>query len=103
MSPPLSGIRVLDLTRLPPGAFCTMILADLGAEVVKIEEPSVGDPIRYMPPLINGVSIYHIILNRNKKSVSLNLKNDVECKAFLKLLGRLTLLLRVLDLVLLEG
>jgi crotonobetainyl-CoA:carnitine CoA-transferase CaiB-like acyl-CoA transferase len=87
MNSPLSGIRVLDLTRLLPGAFCTMILADLGAEVVKIEEPYVGDPIRHMPPLFNGVSIYHIILNRNKKSISLNLKNDVERKAFLKLAG----------------
>lgn len=87
MSLPLSGIRVLDLTRLLPGAFCTMILADLGAEVVKVEEPSMGDYIRYMPPLVNGVSIYHIMLNRNKKSVALNLKDEGGRKAFLKLAG----------------
>lgn len=87
MSLPLSGIRVLDLTRLLPGAFCTMILADLGAEVVKVEEPSMGDYIRYMPPLVNGVSIYHIMLNRNKKSVALNLKDEEGRKAFLKLAG----------------
>lgn len=85
MSSPISGIRVLDLTRLLPGAFCTMILADLGAEVIKIEEPGIGDYMRYMPPLVNGVSIYHIILNRNKKSISLNLKNDEERKLFLEL------------------
>jgi crotonobetainyl-CoA:carnitine CoA-transferase CaiB-like acyl-CoA transferase len=87
VSLPLSGIRVLDLTRLLPGAFCTMILADLGAEVVKVEEPSMGDYIRYMPPLVNGVSIYHIMLNRNKKSVALNLKDEGGRKAFLKLAG----------------
>jgi crotonobetainyl-CoA:carnitine CoA-transferase CaiB-like acyl-CoA transferase len=87
VSLPLSGIRVLDLTRLLPGAFCTMILADLGAEVVKVEEPSMGDYIRYMPPLVNGVSIYHIMLNRNKKSVALNLKDEEGRKAFLKLAG----------------
>jgi len=64
-----------------------MILADLGAEVVKVEEPSMGDYIRYMPPLVNGVSIYHIMLNRNKKSVALNLKDEGGRKAFLKLAG----------------
>ena len=87
MDPPLSGIRVLDLTRLLPGAFCTMILADLGAEVIKIEEPGIGDPMRYFPPLINGVSIFHIILNRDKKSISLNLKNEEERRLLLELAG----------------
>src|SRR5947209_12785571 len=73
---PLSGIRVLDLTRLLPGAFCTMLLADLGAEVVKIEEPGAGDYMRWTPPLVDGQSALFNALNRNKRSLALNLKSD---------------------------
>jgi len=73
---PLTGIRVLDLTRLLPGAFCTMLLADLGADVIKIEEPSTGDYMRWTPPLIDGQSALFNALNRNKRSVTLNLKSD---------------------------
>src|SRR4029077_6345066 len=73
---PLSGIRVLDLTRLLPGAFCTMLLADMGADVVKIEEPGTGDYMRWTPPLIDGQSALFNALNRNKRSVTLNLKTD---------------------------
>src|SRR5579862_5542770 len=72
----LSGIRILDLTRLLPGAFCTMLLADLGAEVVKVEEPGSGDYMRWTPPLVDGQSTLFNALNRNKKSVALNLKTD---------------------------
>src|SRR5438270_9734099 len=72
----LSGIRILDLTRLLPGAFCTMLLADLGAEVVKIEEPGAGDYMRWTPPLVDGQSALFNALNRNKRSVALNLKSD---------------------------
>lgn len=72
--PPLEGIRVLDLTRLLPGGYLTLVLADLGAEVIKVEEPGRGDYIRYLPPIVDGQSIYFHLLNRNKKSVSLNLK-----------------------------
>jgi alpha-methylacyl-CoA racemase len=71
---PLTGIRILDLTRLLPGAFCTMLLADMGADVVKIEEPGTGDYMRWTPPLIDGQSALFDALNRNKRSVTLNLK-----------------------------
>lgn len=71
---PLEGIKILDLTRLLPGPYGTMLLADLGAEVVKIEEPERGDYGRWNPPRINGVGSRHLLLNRNKKSLTLNLK-----------------------------
>src|SRR5260370_11819375 len=73
---PLSGIRVLDLTRLLPGAFCTMLLADMGADVIKVEEPSSGDYMRWTPPLVNGQSALFNALNRNKRSLALNLKSE---------------------------
>jgi alpha-methylacyl-CoA racemase len=72
---PLTGIRVLDLTRLLPGAFCTMLLADMGADVIKVEEPGTGDYMRWTPPLIEGQSALFNSLNRNKRSVTLNLKS----------------------------
>jgi alpha-methylacyl-CoA racemase len=71
---PLSGIRVLDLTRLLPGAFCTMLLADMGADVIKVEDPDRGDYMRWTPPLVDGQSVLFNALNRNKRSVTLNLK-----------------------------
>ena len=74
---PLTGTRVLDLTRLLPGAFCTMLLADMGADVIKIEEPRDGDYMRWTPPLVNGKSALFSALNRNKRSVTLNLKSEV--------------------------
>ena len=73
---PLTGIRVLDLTRLLPGAFCTMLLADMGAEVIKVEDPDRGDYMRWTPPSVDGQSVLFNSLNRNKKSVTLNLKAD---------------------------
>ena len=72
---PLEGIKILDLTRLLPGPYGTMLLADLGADVVKIEEPKQGDYGRGNPPFIGGIGSRHLILNRNKKSMALNLKN----------------------------
>jgi alpha-methylacyl-CoA racemase len=72
--PPLSGIRVLDLSRLLPGAFATLMLAELGAEVIKIEDPKGGDPMRHLPPFVRGRSVYDLLLNRGKKSVTLDLK-----------------------------
>jgi alpha-methylacyl-CoA racemase len=71
---PLTGVRVLDLTRLVPGAFATLMLAELGAEVVKIEDPRGGDPMRHMPPLLDGRGVYDLLLNRGKKSVTLDLR-----------------------------
>lgn len=72
----LDGLKVLDLTRLLPGAFCTQIMADMGAEVIKIEEPGKGDYNRTFPPLANKESGSFLLLNRNKKSVTLNLKSE---------------------------
>jgi alpha-methylacyl-CoA racemase len=74
VSGPLHGVRVLDLTRLLPGGYCTLLLADLGADVVKVEEPGRGDYIRRSPPLVDGVSAAHLALNRGKRSITLNLK-----------------------------
>lgn len=74
MSLPLDSIRVLDLTRLLPGGLATLMLADLGADVVKIEDPAAGDYARWMPPLVDGLSVYFRVLNRNKRSLILDLK-----------------------------
>ncbi|MEM3360053.1 MAG: CaiB/BaiF CoA-transferase family protein [Candidatus Bathyarchaeia archaeon] len=77
MVPPLKGIRILDLSRILTGPFCSMILADLGAEVIKVEMPRSGDDARlWGPPFIRGESAYFLCLNRNKKSITLNLKSE---------------------------
>src|ERR1700730_19449624 len=73
---PLTGIRVLDLTRLLPGPFCTMLLADMGADVIKVEEPGTGDYMRWTPPLIDGQSALFNAVNRNKRSMTLNLISE---------------------------
>ncbi len=70
----LSGIRILDLSRVMSGPYCTSMLSDLGAEVIKIEMPEYGDEARSFGPYIDGESTYFILLNRNKKSVTVNLK-----------------------------
>jgi len=80
---PLAGVKVLDLSRLLPGGFCTLLLADLGADVLKIEDTALGDYIRWMPPYYGGEeerekgvgSAYFLGLNRNKRSLRLNLKH----------------------------
>jgi len=72
--PPLEGIRILDLSRVLAGPFCTMTLADLGAEVIKVEIPGEGDDTRAYPPFIAGESSYFMSVNRGKKSVTLDLK-----------------------------
>lgn len=72
----LDGVRVLDLTRVLAGPFCTMMLADMGAEVIKIEQPKKGDDSRAFGPYVNGESSYYMNLNRNKKGVTLNLKGQ---------------------------
>ncbi|VBB08326.1 Hypothetical protein LUCI_3670 [Lucifera butyrica] len=76
MSRPLSGIRVLDLTRVLSGPYCTMLMADMGAEIIKIEQPGNGDDSRSFPPFERGISAYYANLNRNKKSVALDLKDE---------------------------
>ncbi len=72
--PPLRGIRVLDLSRVLAGPFCSMILADLGAEVIKVEMPGTGDDTRAYPPFIGRQSSYFMSANRGKKSITLDLK-----------------------------
>ncbi|MDY0152815.1 MAG: CoA transferase, partial [Candidatus Cloacimonas sp.] len=74
MTKPLTNVRVLDLTRVLAGPYCTMTLSDLGAEVVKVEIPVTGDDSRAFGPFINSRSLYFLSINRAKKSVSLNLK-----------------------------
>src|SRR5947208_2780546 len=71
---PLDGLRVIDLTRVVAGPFCTMMLGDMGAEVLKIEEPKHGDDARGWGPFINGCGSFFFELNRSKKSVALDLK-----------------------------
>jgi alpha-methylacyl-CoA racemase len=84
---PLQGLRVLDLTRLLPGAFATLMLAELGAEVIKIEDPRGGDPMRHLPPVVNGRGIYHLLLDRGKKSVAIDLRDAAVRPAFDRLLA----------------
>ena len=74
MKKALSDITVLDLTRVLAGPYCTMMLADFGANVIKIEVPGKGDDARAFGPLKNGASMYYANVNRNKKGVTLNLK-----------------------------
>lgn len=76
MIKPLENIKVLDLSRVLVGPFCTMILSDLGAEVVKLEVPGTGDDSRSFGPFKNGRSLYFLSINREKKSISLNLKTE---------------------------
>ena len=85
MAGPLKGIRVLDLTRILAGPYATMILRDLGAEVIKIEQPGAGDEARDFGPFKNDFSLYFMSVNRGKKSVTLNLKSQRGKELFLEL------------------
>jgi CoA:oxalate CoA-transferase len=83
---PLNGIRVIDLTQVLFGPFATMLLGDMGAEIIKIERPEIGDIARGNGPVVNGVSTYFLSLNRNKKSVSLNLSTNPGVDVLFKLI-----------------
>ncbi|MCF6465446.1 CaiB/BaiF CoA transferase family protein [Clostridium sp. Cult2] len=85
---PLGNIKILDLTRVLAGPFATMILADLGAEIIKIEIPVKGDDARHFGPYINGESAYFMSLNRNKRSMTLNLKDEKGKEIFLELVKK---------------
>jgi crotonobetainyl-CoA:carnitine CoA-transferase CaiB-like acyl-CoA transferase len=74
MTLPLSGIKVVDLTRILSGPFCTMLLGDMGADVVKLEPPGEGDPIRSQGKIVNGLSTYFAAFNRNKRSLCADLR-----------------------------
>jgi alpha-methylacyl-CoA racemase len=90
---PLSDVRILDLTRLLPGGFCTLLLADLGADVVKVEDTGQGDYVRWAPPYygsdehtpLGTRSAIYLALNRNKRSIRLDLKQEQGQRALLKL------------------
>lgn len=85
MNGALFGLNVLDLSRLLPGPFCSMLLADLGADVIKIEAPKTGDYIRWWPPFFGENSGFHVVLNRNKRSLTLNLKHPKAREIFQRL------------------
>jgi crotonobetainyl-CoA:carnitine CoA-transferase CaiB-like acyl-CoA transferase len=72
----LEGLRVVDLTRILSGPFCSMFLADMGAEVIKIEDPRGGDPVRHQGEECNGYSLYFASFNRNKRSITLDLRSE---------------------------
>lgn len=84
----LAGIRVLDLSRLLPGPFLTMVLADLGADVVKIEDPRLGDYLRAIPPAKGGISGRFLAVNRGKRSCAIDLKDPASRDAFLAMVER---------------
>jgi crotonobetainyl-CoA:carnitine CoA-transferase CaiB-like acyl-CoA transferase/sulfur carrier protein ThiS len=85
----LAGIRVVDLTRALAGPYCTLMLADHGAEVIKIEQPGTGDETRgWAPPSVRGVSAYYLSINRNKRSVTLDLKHPDGGKVLERLIER---------------
>ncbi len=86
MASPLNGIKVLDLTRVLAGPYATMLLGDLGAEVIKIEQPGTGDESRNFGPFKNGFSLYFMSVNRGKQSVTLNLKSERGQSIFKQLL-----------------
>src|SRR5206468_596085 len=90
---PLAGVRVLDLTRVLAGPFCAMMLGDMGAEVIKVEEPGKGDDTRSWPPFVGGESTYFMSVNRSKKSITLNLKSPDGAEILRKLVKKSDVLL----------
>ena len=88
MEGPLKNLLVVDLTRVLVGPFCTMILSDLGARVIKIEAPETGDDSRKFGPFVKDYSTYFMSLNRGKESIALNLKNEEDKKIFEKILSK---------------
>ena len=85
---PLADVTVLDLTRVLAGPYCTMVLADLGARVIKVERPGGGDDARAIGPFVKGQSAYFMSLNRGKESISLDLRDPADREIFEKLLPR---------------
>ena len=92
MDGPLKNLLVVDLTRVLVGPYCTMILSDLGARVIKVEAPEIGDDSRNFGPFIEDYSAYFMSLNRGKESIALNLKNDDDKKIFEKILAKADIL-----------
>ena len=92
MDGPLKNLLVVDLTRVLVGPYCTMILSDLGARVIKIEAPEIGDDSRGFGPFIDDYSAYFMSLNRGKESIAINLKNEDDKKVFEKILAKADIL-----------
>lgn len=92
MDGPLQGLLVLDLTRVLVGPYCTMVLSDLGARVIKVEAPEVGDDSRKFGPFVEDQSAYFMSLNRGKESIALNLKNEDDKKIFERILDKADIL-----------
>jgi CoA:oxalate CoA-transferase len=90
---PLAGITVLDLTRVLAGPYCTMMLSDLGARVIKVERPGIGDDARHIGPFVGGVSAYFTSVNRGKESVALDLKDPNDRDFFDELLAQADVLI----------
>ena len=88
MNGPLKDVLVLDLTRVLVGPYCTMILSDLGARVIKVEAPEIGDDSRKFGPFVKDYSAYFMSLNRGKESIALNLKKEDDKKIFEKILAK---------------
>ncbi len=89
----LLGIRVLDLSRVLAGPYCTMLLADMGAEIIKLELPGSGDDSREFPPFKDGTSLYYVNMNRGKQSFTLNLKHPKGKQIFLELIKKCDVLI----------
>ncbi len=88
----LDGVRILDMTRVLAGPYATMILGDLGADVIKVEAPGGSDDTRFWgPPFQNGMSAYYTAVNRNKRSITVNLKEEKEKTSFVILPKQQTL------------
>ena len=85
---PLSGIVVADLSRILAGPYCTLLLAELGARVIKVETPGTGDDARHYGPFVNGKSAYFVSVNRGKESIALDLKSEKDRAVFEALLGK---------------
>jgi CoA:oxalate CoA-transferase len=85
---PLSGITIVDLSRILAGPYCTLLLAELGARVIKVEVPKTGDDARQYGPFKNGKSTYFASVNRGKESIALDLKSPADRDIFERLLDK---------------
>jgi formyl-CoA transferase/CoA:oxalate CoA-transferase len=84
----LEGVRILEITRMLSGPYCGILLGDLGAEMIKIEQPGTGDPMRIMPPVMGEtMAAYYVAINRNKKSITLDLKKPEGKEVFYRLVA----------------
>src|SRR5436190_10087682 len=91
---PLDDIFVVDLSRILSGPICTMLMGDMGADVIKIEPPPLGDDSRrWGPPFVGGISTYFHSINRNKKSLGLNLRTNAGCQILWQLIDRADVLI----------